>query len=59
MSKMAHNGLRIGDGGAFGKRQPNICTNANRITNAEFTTVSPTIANTMLAAAFFFIVLLL
>ncbi len=56
---MAHNGLRIGDGGAFGKRQPNICTNANRITNAEFTTVSPTIANTMLAAAFFFIVLLL
>jgi len=25
---MAANGLRIGDGGAFGKRQPNICTNA-------------------------------
>jgi hypothetical protein len=25
---VAHNGLRIGDGGAFGKRQPNICTNA-------------------------------
>jgi hypothetical protein len=22
------NGSRIGDGGAFGKRQPNICTNA-------------------------------
>jgi hypothetical protein len=22
------NGLRIGDGGAFEKRQPNICTNA-------------------------------
>lgn len=25
---MAGNGLRIGDGGAFEKRQPNICTNA-------------------------------
>jgi len=26
--KMPYNGLRIGDGGAFEKRQPNICTNA-------------------------------
>jgi len=26
--KMTHNGLRIGDGGVFEKRQPNICTNA-------------------------------
>jgi hypothetical protein len=26
--KLAHNGLRIGDGGAFEKRQPNISTNA-------------------------------
>ena len=26
--KIAANGLRIGDGGAFEKRQPNICTNA-------------------------------
>jgi hypothetical protein len=25
---LAGNGLRIGDGGAFEKRQPNICTNA-------------------------------
>jgi hypothetical protein len=25
---IAANGLRIGDGGAFKKRQPNICTNA-------------------------------
>jgi len=25
---MAPNGLRIGDGGAFGKHQPNICTTA-------------------------------
>ncbi|MFY7937704.1 MAG: hypothetical protein ACOVOQ_10010 [Flavobacterium sp.] len=25
---IGYNGLRIGDGGAFGKRQPNICTNA-------------------------------
>jgi len=25
---IAHNGLRIGDGGAFEKRLPNICTNA-------------------------------
>ena len=25
---ISHNGLRIGDGGAFEKRQPNICTNA-------------------------------
>ena len=25
---MTHNGLRIGDGGAFEKCQPNICTNA-------------------------------
>jgi hypothetical protein len=25
---LAPNGLRIGDGGAFEKRQPNICTNA-------------------------------
>jgi len=24
---VATNGLRIGDGGAFEKRQPNICTN--------------------------------
>ena len=40
---IATNGLRIGDGGAFEKRQP------NRNTNVEFTTVSPTIANTMLA----------
>jgi hypothetical protein len=27
-SMLATNGLRIGDGGAFEKRQPNICTNA-------------------------------
>jgi len=27
-SIIAGNGLRIGDGGAFEKRQPNICTNA-------------------------------
>jgi hypothetical protein len=26
--QVAYNGLRIGDGGAFGKRQLNICTNA-------------------------------
>jgi hypothetical protein len=26
--KLAGNGSRIGDGGAFEKRQPNICTNA-------------------------------
>jgi len=26
--QFATNGLRIGDGGAFEKRQPNICTNA-------------------------------
>jgi len=26
--RVAHNGLRIGDGGAFEKRQSNICTNA-------------------------------
>jgi len=25
---LTHNGLRIGDGGEFEKRQPNICTNA-------------------------------
>jgi hypothetical protein len=28
LSKLAANGLRIGDGGAFEKRQPNISTNA-------------------------------
>jgi len=28
LGSMAHNGLRIGDGGAFEKRQPNTCTNA-------------------------------
>jgi len=28
LSKSVKNGLRIGDGGAFEKRQPNICTNA-------------------------------
>jgi hypothetical protein len=27
-SGITHNGLRIGDGGAFEKRQPNISTNA-------------------------------
>jgi hypothetical protein len=27
MLVVAYNGLRIGDGGAFEKRQPNICTN--------------------------------
>jgi len=27
-AKIATNGLRIGDGGAFEKRQPNISTNA-------------------------------
>ena len=26
---LVYNGLRIGDGGAFEKRQPNICTNAH------------------------------
>jgi hypothetical protein len=26
--QIAYNGLRIGDGGAFEKRQLNICTNA-------------------------------
>ena len=28
LSNIAANGLRIGDGGAFEKHQPNICTNA-------------------------------
>jgi len=28
LSKITPNGLRIGDGGAFEKRLPNICTNA-------------------------------
>jgi hypothetical protein len=28
LATVAANGLRIGDGGAFRKRQPNICTNA-------------------------------
>lgn len=41
--------LRISDSGEFGKRQPNVCTDTNRSTNVEFTTISPTIANTMLA----------
>jgi len=27
-NRVTDNGLRIGDGGAFEKRQPNICTNA-------------------------------
>ena len=44
---ISDNGLRIGEGGAFGERQPNICT------NVEVTTVCPTIANTMLTAVFF------
>ena len=44
------NGLRIGDGGAFEKRLTPSLQKSNRITNVEFTTVSPTIANTMLAA---------
>jgi len=30
---MAHNGLRIGYGGAFEKCQPNTCTNDHRFTN--------------------------
>ena len=38
---MAVNGLRIGDGGAFGKRQPTFAQMLNRITNVEFTTVAP------------------
>ena len=45
---MTHNGLRLGDGGAFEKRQLNIIQMPNRITNVEFTTVSPTIAKPML-----------
>jgi hypothetical protein len=28
VDRIAANGLRIGDGGGFEKRQPNICTNA-------------------------------
>jgi|GEM_PF-7087261 len=48
------NGLRIGDGGAFENRQPNSCTMPNRSTNIEFTTVCPTIANTMLADALYY-----
>ena len=50
---MSANGLRIGDGGAFGKLQPDIAQMPIRITNVEFTTVCPTIANTMLAAGIF------
>jgi hypothetical protein len=49
---VAHNGLRIGDGGAFEKRQHNIAQMSNRISNIEIITVSPTIANTMLAVVF-------
>jgi hypothetical protein len=48
LCKLTANGLRIGDGGAFEKRQPTFVQMPNRITNVEFITVSPTIANTML-----------
>lgn len=48
-AKLAHNVLRIGDGGAFEKNQPTYLQKLNRITNAELINISPTIANTMLA----------
>lgn len=38
------NGLGIGDGEAFEKRQPTFTQIPNRNTNVEFTTVSSTIA---------------
>ena len=50
-NRVTYNGLRIGDGGAFEKHQFSIYTMPNGITNVEFTTVSPNIANTMLYVA--------
>lgn len=38
---MTANGLRIGDGREFEKRQPSIAQKPNSSTNVEFTTVSP------------------
>ena len=49
-SKVAHNVLRIGDGGTFEIVSPKFAQMPNRITNVEFTTVNPAIANTMLPA---------
>jgi hypothetical protein len=51
---MAGNGLRIGDGGTFEKRQLNIYTNTNRISNVEFTTVQLS-QNPMLPAGIFWV----
>ena len=55
-NRVSANGLRIGDGGAFEKRQPTFVQMPNRITNVEFRTVSPTIANTMLMVRALFLV---
>ena len=59
LCKLTANGLRIGDGGAFEKRQPTFVQMPNRITNVEFVPkafgISPTIDNTMLAVSCFFI----
>ena len=49
---LAGNGLRIGDGGHLKNVCPTFAKMPNRITTVEFTTVCPTIANTMLAAVF-------
>jgi len=49
---MAANGLRLGDGGALKNVSPTFVQMPNSSTNVEFTTVCPTIAKPMLAAAF-------
>lgn len=45
----AHNGLRIGDGGALKNVSTTFAQMPDRILNVEFTTVGPTIVNTTIA----------
>lgn len=46
--KIAHNGYVLAMVGDLKNVRPTFAQMPNRITNVEFTTVSPTIANTML-----------
>jgi hypothetical protein len=50
---MAHNGYVLAMVGHLKTVCPTLAQMPNRITNAEFTTVGPTIANTMLPAVFY------
>ncbi|WP_176464544.1 hypothetical protein [Flectobacillus sp. BAB-3569] len=52
-SKIGHNGYVLVMVGHLKNVSPTFEQIPYRITNVEFTTVSPTIANTMLAAALF------